>query len=597
MRPSGFYGHGARSISMHMYSVALFVVAHVVLQSNAQDVFISQLNSSLFSRSDAPAVGGWWLSFTRNSSMQRLLNLAPMTYTTTTATGNAGWEAAMNVFCVAEPRLDRHGLFVHPSASGSCGSQAFGYCAPVMLFSVPDGFQVTRLRLNTTFSNGGFTDGVDVTVYSDGASIWQSGSSSAAVQNVHFNGSAALSTVAVRLDPRATCDDDGTTVVVDVFGENLQRGPNSCYISTAAGSGMDGFSGDGLPAAVAALGTPSALTYIPGSGDLIVTSRDQHVIRIVYAANGTIGTFAGNGSAGFSGDGRSAVAAQLSTPNGVAALTDGSTLICDRDNSRIRVVWPNGTIDTWMGDGTAASSGDGRFRLSARVNRPRKISVHPLTGDVYVSEISGGFIRRIDGRTGIVSTLVGSPGSNATVELAIVQAENLFALPNSTDAFVVSDSTSNRVYLINSASRTAMLLAGTGTASFNGDRVPALLASLSAPSGVLFHGPSMTVLVADNNNKRVRAFPIGGAISTVAGNGSSSSATGFDVGDGGLATAAVLIGPTNMAFHPSSGSVAISDGTGHRVRVVSAACLPSAISVSRVMAAVALVISCKAGLS
>lgn len=350
-------------------------------------------------------------------------------------------------------------------------------------------------------------------------------------------------------------------------------------MSTIAGNGNSGTTGNGGPATAATIDEPAAISYFPGSADLLITSQSANVVRIVMAATGAIANYAGTTAAGFAGDGGLASHAMLNYPTGLAVLNDGSVLIVDRGNHRIRMVSPNYVISTWMGDGTAASTGDGGFRAAARLNNPWKVSSHPVTGDVFVGELSANRVRRVDGRSGIVSTFIGQPGSGAliTLTLGINEPHDLLPLPGSTSMFIFSQSAGARVFLINSASRMAMPIAGTGSFGFNGEGGLATSARFTYAGGNLFHAPSATVLQADRNNWRVRAFTIGGTVSAFAGGGPGP------IGDGGPATSATLGGPSGLAWHPLTGDVVIADHGGRRIRAASAGCLPQAFAVSRAL--------------
>lgn len=359
-----------------------------------------------------------------------------------------------------------------------------------------------------------------------------------------------------------------------VLGSN----PSNCSVATLAGNGSLGVSGDGGLAVNAASQNPASIIFMPRSGDLLLVAEPFHMIRIVFAATGTIARFAGNGSSGFAGDGGPAALAQLQWPSGLAVLRDSTVLIVDWPNNRIRAVSPAGIISTWMGNGTADSSGDGLFRTAARLNGPWKVFSDPVTDDVFVCEHGDQRVRRIHGRTGTVSLLVGPPGSNATVQLSLREAHDLLPIPGSTDVFALSDNYLCQVFLINAASRTAMLLAGSVCAAYSGDGMPATAARFGRPTGLQFHQPSGTLLVADDTNNRIRAFTLGGHIYTIAGNGSASG-TGGNIGDGGPPLAAVLASPTSLAWDPLTGALAAGLNQGHRVTFISAPCLPAPSSV------------------
>src|SRR5439155_1308492 len=142
---------------------------------------------------------------------------------------------------------------------------------------------------------------------------------------------------------------------------------------TYAGSGTRGFSGDGGPATAAQLTAPVGVALDP-AGNLYIADRDNQRIRKV-TPGGTISTYAGTGTWGFSGDGGPATAAQLNTPAGVALDSAGNLYIADQANHRIRKVTPGGTISTYAGSGTRGFSGDGGPATAAQLNTPAGVAL------------------------------------------------------------------------------------------------------------------------------------------------------------------------------------------------------------------------------
>lgn len=155
-------------------------------------------------------------------------------------------------------------------------------------------------------------------------------------------------------------------------------------ISTVAGTGEAGFSGDGGPAAKAALDFPAGLA-VDVQGRLLIADMNNHVIRRV-AADGSISTVAGTlRSAGFSGDGKPATAAQLSSPADITVGRDGSLIIADSDNHRIRRIDSTGVITTIAGSGDAGFAGDGGAAVQAQLDAPQGVAVRP-DGSIYVAD-------------------------------------------------------------------------------------------------------------------------------------------------------------------------------------------------------------------
>jgi uncharacterized protein (TIGR03437 family) len=159
-------------------------------------------------------------------------------------------------------------------------------------------------------------------------------------------------------------------------------------ITTVAGNGTAGYSGDGGPATNAALNAPEGLA-IDNAGNLFIA--DQFNQRIRKVSNGIITTVAGNGSAGYAGDGGPAVSAELAGPAGMSVDAAGNLYIADRDNNRIRVLLTDGTISTVAGNGSAASAGDGGPATSAALNSPRSLAI--LARSVYVADAKNETIR------------------------------------------------------------------------------------------------------------------------------------------------------------------------------------------------------------
>lgn len=174
-------------------------------------------------------------------------------------------------------------------------------------------------------------------------------------------------------------------------------------ITTFAGTGTEGFSGDGGPASAAQLRTPWGLA-VDGAGTVYVACDTDHRVRRV-TPDGTITSIAGTGVAGFSGDGGAATAAQLFYPLGLAVDGAGNLFIADRSNQRIRKVAPGGTITTVAGTGTPGSLGDGGQATAAELNHPTAVAVD-AAGMLYIAETSGRRVRRVE-PAGTISTFAG----------------------------------------------------------------------------------------------------------------------------------------------------------------------------------------------
>jgi sugar lactone lactonase YvrE len=178
-------------------------------------------------------------------------------------------------------------------------------------------------------------------------------------------------------------------------------------IITVAGTGATGYSGDGGPATSAMLNSPYAVT-VDGSGNVFFTDQGNNRVREIVKATGTILTVAGTGGAGYNGDGGPATKAMLNQPNGVAVDGSGNVYISDWHNNRIReVVQATGNIITVAGNGTAGYNGDGGPATSAMISYPGGVAVDQ-SGNVFIGDTSNERIREVVKATGVITTIAGT---------------------------------------------------------------------------------------------------------------------------------------------------------------------------------------------
>ena len=193
--------------------------------------------------------------------------------------------------------------------------------------------------------------------------------------------------------PRGVCvDPAGVIYIVDTSNHRVWRAVPGADLTDAAGNGTPGDAGDGGPARLAQLNSPSACA-IDSAGNLYIADTDSHRIRKARP-DGIIVTIAGIGQAGFSGDGALATAAALNSPRGVAADSDGNVFIADTGNNRIRQITPDGIMETIAGQDGPAFSGDGGPAVSARLNAPAGL-VLDGSGDLYLADSGNNRVRRL----------------------------------------------------------------------------------------------------------------------------------------------------------------------------------------------------------
>ncbi|HXB53362.1 MAG TPA: hypothetical protein VN461_01170 [Vicinamibacteria bacterium] len=233
-------------------------------------------------------------------------------------------------------------------------------------------------------------------------------------------------------------DDAGNLYIVDRGAQRLLRlDAKTGSIDTLAGDGFPGESGDGGPALKARLSSPQGVA-VDDAGSLYIADRGNHRIRKI-SANRTISTVAGNGKAGFSGDGGPATAASLKDPSGVALDARGNLLIADAGNGRVRRVSTSGVISTLVGGATEWFSGDGRPSAEAGLGTPVSVAVAP-SETLLIADARHCRIRRVD-RSGIITTLAGNGvGFYGDGRPAAVRPEPRWAYRNE-EAWIVGEIT------------------------------------------------------------------------------------------------------------------------------------------------------------
>ena len=335
-------------------------------------------------------------------------------------------------------------------------------------------------------------------------------------------------------------------------------------INTVAGNGS-GFSGDGGPATSAGLLLPLGV-FVDGSGNIVIADSGDYRIREVVAATGNIQTVAGNGTAGFSGDGGPATSASLLSPFGVFVDVSGNIFIADSGNSSIReVVAATGNIQTVAGNGTPGFSGDGGPALQAELNLPTGVYVD-AKGNIFLADSNNHRIREVVAATGNIQTVAGTgtqgfSGDGGSATSAELNTPAGVFVDGSGNIFV-GDTGNARVREIIAATGIIQTVAGNGTPGFSGDGGPATSAQLSTPYSI-FLDKTGNLFISDFGNSRVReVITATGNIHTVVGNGTF----GFG-GDGGLAIDAEIAFVTGI-WGDQNGSLYLSDFDNARIRKV-----------------------------
>jgi sugar lactone lactonase YvrE len=298
-------------------------------------------------------------------------------------------------------------------------------------------------------------------------------------------------------------DAAGNVYIADTANHRLRRVANG-MISTIAGNGSPGFTGESVAPAGAQLNTPAGVA-VDNAGRVYIADTDNSRVRGIDPG-GNIFTFAGNGNASYFGDGGPARAGSVNQPQGVGTDAAGNVYIADTLDNAVLKVGLDGTITTIAGTGTAAFSGDGGPAVRAALNHPRAATVDP-TGVVYIADTGNNRVRKIDAQ-GNISTVadgLGSPGG-----VAVDTAGNLY----------IADTGHNRIL------RGTTVIAGTGECCYSGDGGLATAAQLHGPANLAVDGAG-NIYIADAGNSAVRVLrPVSATIAISAVTNGASNQTG-----------------------------------------------------------------------
>jgi len=368
-------------------------------------------------------------------------------------------------------------------------------------------------------------------------------------------------------------DSRGNLYIADELNHRVRRVDASGIIASIAGAGAAGISGDGGPATIALLSSPSGVAVDAG-GTVYIVDTGNNRIRAIDGS-GRIATKAGDGTAGFSGDGGPSSAARLNAPGGIAVDETGNIYIADTGNNRIRKITAAGVISTIAGSGTPGFFGDGGPASVAQLNGPLGLAVD-ANANLYIADEANSRIRKVDG-AGVITTVVGTgiagfSGDGGQARQANVNFPRAVAV-DQTGNLYISDTRSLRVRKV-TPTGVITTFAGQGNRGFAGDGGPATQAMMRAPHGLVVDQAG-NLLIADYGNNEVRKVDARGIITRIAG-----SAVSVDAGDGSLATAAELAHPRSVAVD-GNGNVFISDWNNNRVLKVTRAGIVSTVAGTR----------------
>jgi sugar lactone lactonase YvrE len=346
-------------------------------------------------------------------------------------------------------------------------------------------------------------------------------------------------------------------------------------ITTWAGNGNNWSAGDGGQATSASFAYASGVAY--RGGYLYIADYSGNRVRRVNISTGVISTFAGTGSAGYWGNGGAATSAALNNPFSLGFDSAGNAYIADTSNAVVRKVTPGGTISTFAGTGTAGYSGDGGSATLARLYAPTGIEVDS-SGNVYIGDAGNHTVRKVV-PGGTISTVAGTGtagynGDGIAATSARLYGPNGVALDRRGNLYI-TDTSNNRIRKVTPGG-TISTYAGTGVAGYTGNGGAATSAQINGPSGIDVDSRG-ELYFSDEVNHRIRRVDGAGVINRAAG----ATSTGGFAGDGGSALTATLNSPYGLVIEPD-GDVKFADGDNYRVRRIERQAAPGAPTLTSV---------------
>jgi streptogramin lyase len=342
---------------------------------------------------------------------------------------------------------------------------------------------------------------------------------------------------------------------------------DSAIIETIAGTGEIADGGSGGPALKTNIGNPFGVEVGP-DGALYITEVSNHRLRRLDLKSGELTTVAGTGRKGYSGDGGPATEAELNEPYEVRFDKQGNMFFVEMKNHLVRRVdAKTKKISTVAGTGQAGYGGDGGPALEAQFSQPHSIALDPR-GYIYVADIANHRIRRIDLNRGTVDSIAGNGEKKLPVDGQRAAGNPILgprALYLTGQTLWIALREGNSIWKMDVAAGTLRHIAGDGKKGYTGDGGPAKQATLNGPKGIAIGPAPHDIFIADTENQVIRQIEQRtGLIRTIAGSGPQARGYG---GDGGPATSASMNRPHGVCVGPD-GIVYIGDSENHRVRRV-----------------------------
>ena len=384
-------------------------------------------------------------------------------------------------------------------------------------------------------------------------------------------------TVPLMLPGGLAYDSAGDLFFAETARHVVRRVSPTGILSTVAGTGVQGFGGDGGPAVAALLDSPGAVA-LDGAGNLFIADSHNHRIRRVDAGSGGITTLAGTGQVGASANGTLAKNAQMDRPTAVAFDTAGSLFFADSGTHLVRRIdHATSILTTVAGNGVQGFSGDGGPALAAAIDTPSGLAVDGA-GNLYLADTHNQRVRRVDAATGVITSVAGTgqsgfSGDGGAAGMAALRLPRGLALDAAGNLYL-ADASNHRVRRIDAATGQMTTVAGDGTQGYAGDSSAAVAASLDSPRTVALSPASLPTL-SDTSNQRVRQVDAAAVIHTLAGLGGGTSAGGTSAGTLTLAAPNVVLYGTGtvqatLAASAATGSVTFFDTVANTTQTLGA---------------------------
>ena len=380
-----------------------------------------------------------------------------------------------------------------------------------------------------------------------------------------YSGDGGPATLATFRNPGMTVTDSASTIYVADTSNNVIRRIIGSTISRYAGTGASGATGDGGLALSAKMAGPYGVA-LDSANFLYITDTSNCVVRYVNPTSGIINKLAGTYVAGFSGDGAAAASAELAYPTGITIDPDNNFYICDTGNSRIRRIdAATGFISTIAGNGTESYSGNGGPGWAAAMSSPRGVT-SDANGNLYIADTNNNCIRFLNILTGILQTVAGQPpfggyGGNNTIALASrLSTPTQVAYDTTTQYLYIADEGNRRIRFMDTLAGVLYDYAGNGSPFSYGDSIPASNAVFGSIAGMTADLQN-NIYVADGAGNIIRKIDaITGNISSVIGTGAAAFS-----GNGSLGLASAVSSPTTVVVDRSNNLI-FCDTNNHRVR-------------------------------